>query len=104
MKIYILGHPCRICDAVEELVWNVVEEHEVAATIKRVVKDKNIIKYGVSLTPAVVVEHKIKVMGRIPKKEEVLSWTMAEQATLEVSDIRESLLNSSLARQHSTYF
>ena len=85
-------------------MWNVVEENEIAATIKRIVKDKNIIKFGVCLTPAVVVDHKVKVMGRIPKKEEVLSWIMAEQATLEESDIRESLLNSSLSRQHSTYF
>ena len=89
MKIYILGHPCRICDTVEELVWNVVEKNEIAATIKRVVKDKNIIKFGVCLTPAVVVEHKIIVMGRIPGKEEVLSWIMAEKATPDESDDRE---------------
>ena len=78
MKIYILGHHCSICDAVEELVWNVVEENEIAATIKRVVKDVNIVKFGGVITPAVVVGNEIKVMGRKPRKEEVLSWIMAE--------------------------
>ena len=78
MKIYILGHKCRICDSVEELVWNVVEEKEIAATIKRITKDKNIINFGVYSTPAIVIENKIKVMGRKPAKEEVLLWIMEE--------------------------
>ncbi len=89
MKIYILGHFCRICDTVEEIVWNVVEENEIAATIKRIVKDKNIIKFGVCMTPAVVIEHKIMAMGRKPAKEEVLSWIMAEKVTPDESDSTE---------------
>ena len=79
MKIYILGHYCKTCDAVEELVRNVVEEIEIAATITRIVKDMDILKFGVCLTPAVVVDNEMKVMGRKPRKEVVLSWVMAER-------------------------
>ena len=86
MKIYILGHRCKICDAVEELVWNVVEENEISATIRRVVRDIDAIKFGVSLTPAVVVESEIKVMGRKPRKEEILSWIMEERQILDELD------------------
>ena len=78
MRIYILGHRCRLCDLVEELIWDVVEEKEVAATIKRITQDKNIIKFGVSLVPAIVIENKIKVMGRKPRREEVLFWILEE--------------------------
>jgi predicted DsbA family dithiol-disulfide isomerase len=63
---------------VEELVWNVVEEEEVATTIKRITKNINMIKFGVSLVPAIVIENKIKVMGRKPRKEEILLWIMEE--------------------------
>ena len=60
------------------LIEDVVEEKEIAATIKRVTKERNIIKYGVSLVPAIVIENKIKVMGRKPKKEEIFFWIMEE--------------------------
>jgi hypothetical protein len=79
MKIFILGHHCKICDSVEDLVWNVVEENEIAATIKRLAKDIDIIKFGVHLTPALVVENEIKVIGRKPRKEEVVSWIMSNK-------------------------
>jgi len=93
MKIYILGHRCKICDAVEKLVWNVVEEKEISATITRVVKDINIVKFGVCLTPAVVVNNEIKVMGRKPRKEEILSWIMAERPMTDESDDTECFSN-----------
>jgi predicted DsbA family dithiol-disulfide isomerase len=32
----------------------------------------------VSLVPAIVIENKIKVMGRKPRKEEILLWIMEE--------------------------
>lgn len=89
MKIYVLGHRCRICDSLEELVWNVVEENEIAATTKRITKDKNMLKFGVCLAPAIVIEKKIKVVGRKPKKEEMLQWIMEdkiEQEKLEKID------------------
>ena len=93
MKINILGHRCKICDAVEELIWNVVEENEIAVTIKRVVEDINIVKFGACLTPAVVVENEIMVMGRKPRKEEVLSWIMAERLVEDESDNIECITN-----------
>jgi hypothetical protein len=78
-NLYFIGHRCKISDAVEELVWNVVEENEIAATITRIIKDIDIVKFRSCLTPAVIVGNEIKVMGRKPRKEEVLSWIMAER-------------------------
>ena len=79
MKIYILGYYCEICDSVEEQVWNVVEKNEISATIKRFVQDTDIVKFGVRLTPALIIGDERKVMGRIPQKKEVVSWVMAEK-------------------------
>jgi hypothetical protein len=86
MDIIIVGHRCKICDAVEELVCNVWAENEISATIRRVVRDIDAIKLGVFLTPAVVVESEIKVMGRKPRKEEVLSWIVEERQIPDESD------------------
>ena len=74
MIIYILGHRCVKGNLTEELVTSVVAEKQIDAIIKRVTRDEKIIKFGVSLTPSVVIDGQIKVVGRIPKREEVLSW------------------------------
>lgn len=76
MKIYVLGHRGAKGDLTEELVWNVIEENQIAATIKRITRDEDISKFGVTLTPAVVVEGEIKAVGKIPEKEEVVFWMM----------------------------
>lgn len=74
MKIYILGHRCVKCNLTEELVRDVMAEEQFDATIKRVTRDEKIIKFGVSLTPSVMIDGQIKAVGRIPRRDEVLSW------------------------------
>ena len=74
MKIYILGHRCVKGNLTEELICNVVAEEQIDATIKRVTRDEKIIKFGVSLTPSVIIDGQIKAVGRIPSRDEVLSW------------------------------
>jgi protein-disulfide isomerase len=46
----------------------------VAAEIEKVSDIMQIAKYGVFGTPAVVVDGQVKSVGKIPKKEEILSW------------------------------
>ena len=76
MIIYVLGHRCVKGNLTEELVCNVVAEEQIDATIVRVTRDDKIIKFGVSLTPAVVIDGQVMIMGRIPRRDEVLSWLM----------------------------
>ena len=44
------------------------------AQVDKVTDVMEIAKYGVFGTPAVVVDGQVKSVGKIPKKEEVLSW------------------------------
>ena len=85
MKIYVLAHRCAKGDLTEELVRDVVEEHQIAATIKRITRDENIIKFGVTLTPSVVIEGEIKAMGKIPEREELVSWMMQHRNKQEMA-------------------
>jgi small redox-active disulfide protein 2 len=74
MDIKILGPGCVNCQKVEKLVREVVAEAGVTADIEKVSDIMKIAKYGVFGTPAVVVDGVVKSVGKIPKKEEILSW------------------------------
>jgi small redox-active disulfide protein 2 len=74
MEIKILGPGCVNCRKVEKLVRDAVVETGVAADIEKVSDIMKIAQYGVFGTPAVVVDGKVKSVGKIPKKEEILAW------------------------------
>ena len=74
MEIKILGPGCINCRKVEKLVRDAVAEAGVAADIEKVSDIIKIAKYGVFGTPAVVVDGEVKSVGKIPKKDEILSW------------------------------
>jgi small redox-active disulfide protein 2 len=74
MDIKILGTGCAKCEQTEKLVKEVIAETGADARIEKVTDIKSIVKYGVMLTPAVVVDGEIKIVGKIPKKEDIKSW------------------------------
>jgi len=74
MEIKILGPGCVNCRKVEKLVRDAVAEAGVAADIEKVSDIIKIAKYGVFGTPAVVVDGEVKSVGKIPRKDEILSW------------------------------
>ena len=76
MEIKILGPGCVNCRKVEKLVREAVAETGVAADIEKVSDIIKIAKFGVFGTPAVVVDGKVKSVGKIPKKEEILDWIL----------------------------
>ena len=79
MEIKILGPGCANCEKVEKLVREAIAEAGVAADIEKVSDIIKIAKYGVFGTPAVVVDGKVKSVGKIPKKEEILGWILKEK-------------------------
>jgi len=48
----------------------------VEAQVEKVTDLMEIAGYGVFGTPAVIVNGKVKSVGRIPKKEEIKTWIM----------------------------
>jgi hypothetical protein len=51
-----------------------VAQSGVDAVVEKVTGVMDIAGYGVFGTPAVVVDGEVKSVGKIPKKEDVLSW------------------------------
>ena len=74
MNIKILGIGCAKCQQLEKLAREAVAEAGVTAVVEHVTDFKEIAGYGVFSTPAVVVDGKVKSVGKIPKKEEILAW------------------------------
>lgn len=71
MKILILGTGCPRCQTTERNVYNACAELGLDADIGHEYDVKEFPKYGVFLTPAVVVDGKIVVAGRVPSSEEL---------------------------------
>jgi len=74
MEIKILGPGCANCRKVEKLIREAVAEAGVKAVIEKVTDIMRIAKYGVLSTPAVVVDGKVKSLGKVPRKEEIFAW------------------------------
>lgn len=74
MDIKVLGPGCPKCKKAEEVVREAVAEAGVDAKIEKVTDIMEIGKYGVFGTPSVVVNGQVKCVGKVPKKEDVISW------------------------------
>ena len=74
MIIKVLGSGCSSCKKLEANTKKAVEELGIEATIVKVEDLKQILGYGVMKTPALVVDEKVKAMGRIPTVEEIKKY------------------------------
>jgi len=74
LEIKVLGPGCPKCKQTEKVVREVLAETGVNASVEKVTDIKTIAEFGVFGTPAVVVDGKVKSMGKIPTKEQVKSW------------------------------
>ena len=74
MEIKVLGPGCPRCRQAEKIVREAVAESGVDATVEKVTDLMEIAGYGVLGTPAIVVDGQVKVVGRIPGKEDVKAW------------------------------
>ena len=66
MKIQIAGPGCLRCQTTEKNVINACAELGLAADISHIIDVKEIAKLGVMLTPAVIVDGKVVMSGRVP--------------------------------------
>ena len=71
MEIKILGTGCPKCKTLEKLTREVVEQNGIDATVAKVEDIYQIMKYGVMTTPALVVNEKVEIKGRIPSADEI---------------------------------
>ncbi len=70
-KIEILGKGCARCKQTEKIVRMALEELKIDAVVEKVEDVAQIISRGVVSTPAIAVDGKIVLYGKVPTLEEV---------------------------------
>ncbi len=71
MEIKILGTGCPKCKNLEKITREVVEANGFDAQISKVEDIMEIMSFSVMSTPALVVNGKVEVKGRIPSADEI---------------------------------
>lgn len=74
MKIEVLGTGCAKCDTTEKIAKEAVSRTGVDAQVVKVSDRMEIAKSGVLMTPALLIDGQVKVVGKIPDIEDVISW------------------------------
>jgi len=71
MEIAILGTGCPKCHKLEEETRRAVAELGLDCEVRKVTTVAEIMKYGVMMTPALVVNGEVKVVGKVPSVAEI---------------------------------
>ncbi len=72
--IRILGPGCVSCNKLQVLVLEAMAEMQVAADILQVHDPDEIGRYGVTRTPALIINNELKCAGKMPTPAQVEAW------------------------------
>ena len=70
-KLQILGTGCPKCQKLAENAESAAKALGIEYTIEKVTDINEIMKFGVMLTPALVVDGEVKVVGKAPEAEAI---------------------------------
>ena len=73
MKIEILGPGCPKCIKLYENVQEALKSAGMDAEVYKIEDIKKITEYGVMLTPSLVVDGEVKIVGKVLSSEEIKS-------------------------------
>lgn len=79
MKIEVLGTGCAKCKQLEKDVYNALADLDIAAEVSKVGDIKKIMDYKVMVTPALVIDGEVKIVGRLPRKDELQKYLKEAQ-------------------------
>lgn len=71
MNIKVLGTGCPKCKALEQSTRSAVAEMGISADIEKVEDIVDIMGYGIMHTPALAINEKVVISGRVPSVAEI---------------------------------
>ena len=78
LTIKVLGPGCPNCLKLEQICREVVAENKLEAEITKIENIDQITQHGVMLTPALIVNDKLLIQGKIPIKSTLANWLKKE--------------------------
>jgi small redox-active disulfide protein 2 len=76
LEIKILGPGCANCDRLERELIEAVSELDLPAGIDHIRDIREIGKYGVMGSPALIINGEVRAVGRVPMRSEIRKWLM----------------------------
>jgi len=70
-KLQILGTGCPKCKKLAEVTEQAAKDLGIEFEMEKVTEVKEIMKFGVMITPALVVDGEVKVAGKVPSVDEI---------------------------------
>jgi hypothetical protein len=74
LEVKVLGPGCAQCDRLEHELMAAMAELKLAGDIQHVRDVKEIGKYGVMGTPALIINGKVKSVGKVPPRSTLMEW------------------------------
>ena len=71
-KIQILGSGCAKCNKMAETAETAAKEMGIEFDLEKITDLDSILKFGVMITPALVIDGVVKVSGRVPRKDDMI--------------------------------
>mgnify|MGYP000542869007 CR=1 FL=1 len=72
MNIKVLGTGCAKCNALEKAVREAVQTAGIQAEVEKVEDIMDILGYGISRTPGLVINDRVVLSGRVPDQKELI--------------------------------
>jgi small redox-active disulfide protein 2 len=79
IQIKVLGPGCSQCDRLEQELMQVMAETGIMAEIEHVRDIKEIGRYGVMGTPALIINGKVKSVGKVAPRNKLKEWLKEAQ-------------------------
>ncbi len=74
MKVQVLGAGCTKCRTLEERIRQIIAKHQLDVELEKVTDLQEIMRYGIMMTPGLVIDGVVKSSGSIPKDDQLLVW------------------------------
>ena len=78
LEVKILGPGCHNCEKLEQMVYRVMADSNIAGDVEHVRDMAEIANYGIVPIPALVINGEIKACGRLPRESQLRKWLTQE--------------------------
>jgi len=74
VSVKVLGTGCKKCQNLENKVRELVTINNIDATVEKVTDIQEMLRYGIMMTPGLIINEKVKSYGVIPKDDQIINW------------------------------
>ncbi len=78
ISVKILGTGCKKCLTLEAKVRDLVAANNIEAAVEKVTDIQEMVRYGIMMTPGLIINEKVKSFGIIPKDDQIIKWLNGE--------------------------